>query len=63
MNALPTEMIDRWQKRAEPAPGKGLVYWHMLLGDHADVVAMASSAQQRLAAFTHLHMTPLRWRK
>jgi hypothetical protein len=33
----------------------------MLLGDHPDVVAMARSAQQRLAPFTGLHMTPLKW--
>jgi 2'-5' RNA ligase len=61
VNATPAEMIDRWQKRVEPAPGKGLIYWHMLLGDHPGVVAMARSAQQRLAPFTGLHMTPLKW--
>ena len=60
MNATPAEMIDRWQKRVEPAPGEGLIYWHMLLGDHPSVVAMARSAQQRLAPFTSLHMTPLK---
>jgi 2'-5' RNA ligase len=54
-------MIDRWQERAEPAPGEGLIYWHMLLGDHPDVVALAHSAQERLAPFNGLHMTPLRW--
>jgi 2'-5' RNA ligase len=61
VNATPAEMIDRWQKRVEPAPGEGLIYWHMLLGDHPEVVAMARSAQQRLAPFTGLHMTPLKW--
>jgi hypothetical protein len=61
MNATPAEMIDRWQKRVEPAPGEGLIYWHMLLGDHPQVVSMARSAQQRLAPFTGLHMTPLKW--
>jgi 2'-5' RNA ligase len=61
VNATPAEMIDRWQKRVEPAPGEGLIYWHMLLGDHPGVVAMARSAQQRLAPFTGLHMTPLKW--
>jgi hypothetical protein len=61
VNVTPAEMIDRWQKRAEPAPGEGLIYWHMLLGDHPEVVAMARSAQQRLAPFTGLYMTPLKW--
>jgi len=61
VNATPIEMIDRWQKRAEPAPGEGLIYWHMLLGDHPHVVAMARGAQLRLAPFTGLHMTPLKW--
>lgn len=59
MNGLPAEMIDRWQDRAEPAPGEGLIYWHMLVGDHPDVVALAREAQQRLAPFSGLHMTPL----
>ena len=61
MNGLPAEMIDRWQDRAEPAPGEGLIYWHMLLGDNPDVVALAREAQQRLAPFSGLHMTPLAW--
>jgi 2'-5' RNA ligase len=53
--------IDRRQERAEPAPGQGLVYWHMLLGDHPEVVAIAQTAQQRLSRFSGLHMTPLKW--
>jgi 2'-5' RNA ligase len=61
MNGLPAEMIDRWQDRAEPAPGEGLIYWHILLGDNPDVVALAREAQQRLAPFSGLHMTPLTW--
>lgn len=61
MNGLPAEMIDRWQDRAEPAPGEGLIYWHILLGDNPDVITLASEAQQRLAPFTGLHMTPLTW--
>jgi hypothetical protein len=54
-------MIDRWHERPEPIPGKGLIYGHVLVGDHPDVVAIARSAQQRLAPFTGLHMTPLNW--
>jgi 2'-5' RNA ligase len=61
VNGLPAEMIDRWEHRAEPAHGEGLIYWHVLLGGNADVVALAREAQQRLAAFPGLHMTPLRW--
>jgi 2'-5' RNA ligase len=59
MSGLPAEMVNRWQDRAEPAPGEGLIYWHMLVGDHPDVVALAREAQQRLAPFSGLHMTPL----
>ena len=61
MTQLPAEMIDRWQNRSEPPPGEGLIYWHVLLGDNPDVVALAREAQQRLAPFTGLHMTPLAW--
>lgn len=61
MNGQPAELIDRWEHRAEPAPGEGLIYWHMLLGGNPDVGALANDAQQRLAPFAGLHMTPLRW--
>jgi 2'-5' RNA ligase len=37
------------------------VCWHLLLGDQEPVQAMAREAQQRLAGFTGLHRTPLRW--
>lgn len=61
MNAMPAEFVDRWADRAEPAPGDGLVYWHMLVGGHPEVTGLAQDAQQRLAAFGGLHMTPLKW--
>lgn len=61
MSGLPAEMTDRWQDRAEPAPGEGLIYWHVLVGDNPDVAALAREAQQRLAPFSGLHMTPLAW--
>lgn len=61
MTGLPADMIDRWQDRAEPAPGEGLLYWHVPLGDNPDVVALASEAQQRLVPFSGLHMTPITW--
>lgn len=61
MTALPTQMIDRWQRRAEPAPRHGILYWHVLLGDQPEVTDLARQAQQRLAHFSGLHMTPLQW--
>jgi 2'-5' RNA ligase len=61
MNGLPTEMIDRWQDRAEPAPGEGLIYWHMLVGTDPEVIALVEEAHQRLVPFTGLHLTPYVW--
>lgn len=61
MSTLPVEFTDRWQDRAEPGPGQGLVYWHLLVGDHPEIVAQAQEAQRRLAPFSGLHMTPLKW--
>src|SRR5262249_54163204 len=61
MNGLPVEMIDRWQDRAEPAPGEGLIYWHMLVGTNPDVIALAQEARRKLARFTGLHLTPYAW--
>jgi 2'-5' RNA ligase len=54
-------MADRWQGRAEPSPGQGMLYWHILLGDSPQVKALASIAQERLARFSGLHFTPKRW--
>ena len=61
MNGLPAEMIDRWQDRAEPAPGEGLIYWHMLMGTNPDVIALAQEARRKLARFSGLHLTPYAW--
>jgi 2'-5' RNA ligase len=61
VSELPAEMTDRWQDRAEPAPGEGLIYWHMLVGTDPDVIALAQEARRRLAPFPGLHMTPYRW--
>ena len=41
--------------------GRGTLYWHILLGDQPQVVGLARQAQQRLARFTGLHMTPATW--
>jgi 2'-5' RNA ligase len=59
MTTPPAQMTDRWHNRAEPGPGQGDVYWHMLMKDHPQVIDLASDAQQRLAQFPGLHMTPL----
>jgi 2'-5' RNA ligase len=61
MNGLPTKMIDRWQDRAEPAPGEGLIYWHMLVGTDPVVIALVREARRKLAPFSGLHMTPYAW--
>jgi len=61
MNGLPAEMIDRWQDRAEPAPGEGLIYWHMLVGTDPEVIALVREARWRLVPFTGLHLTPYVW--
>jgi 2'-5' RNA ligase len=59
MTTLPDQMIDRWSNRAEPGPGEGAVYWHILMKDQPQVVDLARDVQQRLAQFPGLHMTPL----
>jgi 2'-5' RNA ligase len=59
MTTLPAHMIDRWHNRAEPGPGEGVVYWHMLMKDHPQIVELARDVQQRIARFPGLHMTPL----
>jgi hypothetical protein len=59
MTTPPALMIDRWHNRAEPGPGQSTLYWHMLMNDHQQVVDLARDAQQRLAQFPGLHMTPL----
>jgi 2'-5' RNA ligase len=61
MSPMPAEFINRWRDRAEPAPGEGLVYWHMLVGEHPEAAAAAQDAQRRLAAFKGFHLTPLKW--
>jgi 2'-5' RNA ligase len=52
-------MVDHWHNRAERLPDEGVVYWHILMRDHPEVLNIARDAQQRLADFTGLHMTPI----
>lgn len=61
MSPLPAQMVDRWRNRAEPQPGQGTFYWHMLVGRYPQAQAIAREAQSRLAPFAGLHFTPLRW--
>ena len=61
MTRLPSHMADRWRDRAEPRPGQGMLYWHILLGDSPQVRELASTAREKLASFSGLHFTPERW--
>jgi 2'-5' RNA ligase len=61
MSPMPAGFTDRWRDRAEPAPGEGLLCWHVLVGEHPEAVAAAREARQRLAAFGGFHLTPLKW--
>jgi 2'-5' RNA ligase len=59
MTTPPAQMTDRWHNRAEPGPDESTIYWHILMNDQRQVVDLAQDAQQRLARFPGLHMTPL----
>jgi 2'-5' RNA ligase len=61
MSPLPTQMIDRWEKRADPKPGESVIYWHVLFQSQPQVQRLAQYAQTRLAQFPGLHMTPAKW--
>ena len=61
MLMLPDHFTDRRQTRPGAPDFTDSVCWHLLLGDQEPVQAIAREAQQRLAGFTGLHMTPLRW--
>lgn len=61
MSRLMTEFVDRWENRADPGPGQGVIYWHMLMKSHPEVIAIARETRLRLARFSGLHMTPLEW--
>jgi len=57
---MPVRFTDRWGNRARVSYDDA-VCWHLLLGGHAGVRAMAADAQRRLAPFGGLHMTPPQW--
>jgi 2'-5' RNA ligase len=54
-------MRNRWLNRNDPAPGCGMIYWHVLMYSYPEARAAAKDAQETLAGFPGLHMTPLRW--
>jgi 2'-5' RNA ligase len=58
---LPEQFTDRRQHRLGAPDFSDSVCWHLLLGDAEPVQKIATQAQQRLAGFTDLHMTPPRW--
>jgi hypothetical protein len=58
---LPDQFTDRRQPKPGAPDFDESVCWHLLLGDVEPAQAVAREGQQRLAGFTGLHMTPLRW--
>lgn len=61
MSPYPTRMRDRWKDRAEAQPGRGTIYWHVLMREYPNVLTAANLAQERLATFSGFHMTPHDW--
>jgi hypothetical protein len=61
MLMLPDQFTDRGQPKPGAPDFDESVCWHLLLGDVEPAQAVAREGQQRLAGFTGLHMTPLRW--
>lgn len=62
MSPLPKQFTDRWGDGYGAAdPGHGMLYWHVLLGGNPQLRRTVSLAQERLADFSGLHMTPLQW--
>lgn len=61
MSALPSQMRDRWSNRTEFASDYGQIYWHTLMNAYPEACAAAKDAQEILARFPGLHMTPRRW--
>lgn len=60
MSPFPVKFTGRWDNPARPSYDDA-VCWHLLLGGDPAVRAAAEAAQQRLARFTGLHMTPPQW--
>jgi len=54
-------MANRWADRPEPHQGQGKLYWHILLKDYPEALAIAAAGQEKLADFRGLHLTPRQW--
>src|SRR5438309_9560950 len=54
-------MVERWHRKPMLPPGKGRLYWHVLLGNDSRVRSLARESQQRLANCKGLVSTPDRW--
>jgi 2'-5' RNA ligase len=62
LSPLPERLINRWRNDyGAAAPEAGTLYWHILLGGNTQLLDVARIAQERLAHFAGLHMTPLQW--
>lgn len=61
MSPLPTQFTDRWGGSREGLSYEDSVCWHLLLGFDANARAAVAEAQQRIARFGGMHMTPVRW--
>jgi 2'-5' RNA ligase len=61
MSPLPAQFTDRWGGRRGGLSYDDSVCWHLLLGSDPRVRAVVAGAQQRLARFGGMHMTPARW--
>ena len=61
MSPLPVQFTDRWGDRTARPSYQDAVCWHLLLGGCDGVQAAVAEAQQRLARFGGMHMTPARW--
>ena len=61
MSPLPVQFTGRWENGRTRLSYEDAVCWHLLLGGHPGVRAMAADARRRLESFTGLHMTPSQW--
>ncbi|MBB5081307.1 2'-5' RNA ligase [Nonomuraea endophytica] len=54
-------MANRWELRRPLMlpPGQGLLYWHVLLGEEPEAVAIVEEAQARLGGLSGLDLVPL----
>jgi 2'-5' RNA ligase len=60
MSPFPVQFTGRWDNPSRLSY-QDAVCWHLLLGGHAEVRAVAATARERLARFAGLDMTPPQW--